>query len=83
MIKIFSLDGGQGWATDAKTAILLMFPGLRGSDIFLSEGVVKEMEKIDNETHEIFFNEPEEGKPVLFNSTQEGLLKEMNLLGMI
>ncbi|WWT49380.1 hypothetical protein [Escherichia phage vB_EcoM-LTH01] len=83
MIKIFSLDGGQGWATDAKTAILLMFPGLKGSDIFLSGEVVKEMEKIDNETHEIFFNEPEEGKPVLFNSTKEGLLKEMNLLGMI
>lgn len=82
MIKVFSLDGGKGWATDSKTAILLMFPGLRGSDIFLSEEVVKEMEKIDNETHEIFFNKPEEGKPVLFNATLEGLLKEMNLLGM-
>ncbi|UZZ64372.1 hypothetical protein A54_132 [Septuagintavirus sv54] len=82
MIKIFSLNGGQGWATNAKTAILLMFPGLKGSDIFLSEEVVKEMEKIDNETHEIFFNKLEEGKPVLFNATLEGLLKEMNLLGM-
>ncbi|UZZ64092.1 hypothetical protein A71_14 [Escherichia phage A7_1] len=82
MIKIFSLDGGRGWATDSKIAILLMFPGLKGSDIFLSDEVVKEMEKIDNEIHEIFFNKLEEGKPVLFNATLEGLLKEMNLLGM-
>lgn len=64
-----------GFAKNCKTMILVAYPSMP-REVFDREDIQKMMREVDNETGSLYVIEPEEGQPLLMNSTLEALRKD-------
>lgn len=81
-VTIFEYDPANdeayesGFAQSAEGALKMILPGVNWGPVLCREDVHEALMECDHITHQLYLSKLEDGKPVLFNASLEGIRKE-------